>query len=186
MWKGELILERAILRAAPSAGESGIRMFMAHPRLLSQGKTSWNAFTAACEFLPMGRCMGHEDVCITVYCLDGHLFTSCMKKFKARHQLYYEMLEAAGSDFADLLKATDWAVGINCVMHACSNAVNWGLAPFNTGDLNDDAHLIIAGLRNSSFWFTKTKLIFSCRGMLDSEMRTLLLIWQRSSGSPSQ
>ena len=80
-------MERGILRAAPSQGESGMRMIMQPPRLLSQGKNSWNAFTAACEFLPMVRCMGHDDVFITVYCLDGHLFTSCMKKFKARHQL---------------------------------------------------------------------------------------------------
>ena len=151
MWKGEFIMERAVLRAAPSAGEPGIRMVMAPPRLLSQGKTSWNAFTAACEFLPMGRCMGHENVCITVYCLDGHLFTSCMQKLKPRHQLYYEHLQAEGNPLADLLKAMDWVVGIKCVAHACSNAVKWGLGPFKIGDTNDDAHLLIAGLRNSSF-----------------------------------
>ena len=150
-WRGEFVLERGILRAAPSQGESGMRMIMQPPRLLSQGKNSWNAFTAACEFLPMVRCMGHDDVSISVYCLDGHLFSACLKKLKARHQLYYEMQEAAGSDFAELNKAMDWVVGIKCVAHACSNAVKWALTPCNTGECNDDAHKIIAGLRNSSF-----------------------------------
>ena len=150
-WKGEYLLERAVVRCRPGMGDSGLRMIMGPPRLLSKGKSAFNVFTAACDFLPLARTLGHEDICMAVYILDGHMYDSCLRKLRARHLFYYEGgFSDDDADVGRMLQDQDLVFGIKCVAHCLSNAVAWSLKPYNIGETCKDAHIVISSLRKCS------------------------------------
>ena len=102
----------------------------------------------------MAREWGHEDIYMSVYVFDGHLFESCLRKLKGRHSLYYEWKmfgeEAGTNALTSHLKAMDWVIDIKCMSHVCSNAVSWAIRPFSPGETRKEAHCVIAALRRSS------------------------------------
>ncbi len=77
---------------------------------------------------------------LTVYVLDGALFESSMRHFRAGHALFYDRVWGAEhGDEKNLLQLLGVVVGIKCGCHALSNAVKWGLMTFAEDNTSEEA-----------------------------------------------
>jgi len=149
--KLEFLLERGMLRARRPCGKVEFCMLPSAPRGLRAGRTAWNMFTAASEFWPSLRCSGHKGIAISVYNLDGALVDSTVEKCEALHELYYDESQGfvAKEDVKDL-KNSEWPVKNRCKIHAAHKSIEWGLKPINTEETQDNCHIGVKSLLNSS------------------------------------
>ena len=81
----EVLLEHAFVRSRRADGTESVEVVLDRPRGLSRGKGAWNVFTAATEFLELGRVLGARGVMIQFYCMDKMLFAPFMRYTRARH-----------------------------------------------------------------------------------------------------
>ena len=125
-------------------------MLFGPPRGLRHGKTSWNMLTAACEFSSTVRASGHVGIAVTVYIMDGLLYSASVRLFKARHALWYDVLQQRGDAFDPLERCRDLVVGIRCKAHGFHNAVSWGLGSHTNEEVINEAHISVASLLNCS------------------------------------
>ena len=93
------------------------------------GKTSWNVLSAASDFGGLVKASGHPGLAVSVYIMDGMLFSSSMRLFRARHALFFDSLVQAGEVADPLDRYRDLVFGIRCKGHGIHNSIPWGLGP---------------------------------------------------------
>jgi hypothetical protein len=153
-FRHEFLLQRGLVRQSLSTGEQRLFTLIEDPLGLSKGKGSWNVFTANLDFFPTLRHLGCTGVTINVYLLDGGLFSSLDRKFKARHLLYYKGGMVSGLD-ADRLQLSDWTVCILCPSHVMSNGLKWGLYTVSSNEIVKASHVATAACISASYGIHK-------------------------------
>ena len=150
-YRREFLLERGIYRVLLADGSTGMVMFFGIPRGLVKGRSAWNIFTSCCEFFPLLRKQGHTGIICSVYALDGVLFESMLRKAEARHALFYDRKTGPRIEGdRELMRDSDWVLGIRCKAHGCSNGVSWGLRRQREIVDEDVCHIVVKSLVNSS------------------------------------
>ena len=87
----EYLLQRSVLRTlSPSASGHQLMNLISPPRPLRLGRGSWNIFVAAGEFFGTLRSLGHRGISVTVYLQDGALDESSLRKFRGKHEVWYD------------------------------------------------------------------------------------------------
>ena len=147
--KHELLLERGILRFRTPDGGQGVHLLFGPPRGLRKGRSSWNILEAASQFWPLLRAEGHEGWIISAYVQDGHLAASCLKLFRSRHGLFYDLKGDSGLS-PDHHEDKDIVVGVRCRAHSVHNSLVWGMGNVCDDDVADDAFIALASLNNCS------------------------------------
>jgi hypothetical protein len=148
----EFLLERAFVRTLRPDGSEGVQVVLDRPRGLSQGRTSWNMFSAAVDFMPDLRSCGCTGVAIQFYCMDKLHHGAFSRAMQGRHALQYQE-GFARDEFeepTEVLESLGWTVSMSCKAHSCSNAVVWSLKHLSNDGLTKDAHVSIASLRNTA------------------------------------
>ena len=126
-------------------------MLFSPPRGLRLGRSSWNVLTAASEFWQGLRYEGHKGIILNVYVQDSVLFHSTLRLFRAKHDLLYDVdAQSPVPRWCAFDRLREFVVGIRCKAHGLHNSIAWGLGPLHTIALVDDAHIVIASLRNGS------------------------------------
>ena len=105
----------------------------------------------AVDFLPTLVDLGARGIKIQLYILDGLPFASFMILMRGR----FAFRCSSDTAFADkqdrvLHWVHEWVLGANCKSHVCSNAVVWSLKRFSTKALQDNCHIAIKSLLNTS------------------------------------
>ena len=115
------------------------------------------------DFFPTLRHLGQTGVVINVYLLDGALFRSLARKFKAKHLVYYKFGPDLGID-ARRLKCSDWTVCILCPSHVMGNGLLLGLNIVSRNDIVKATHVANASLRSTYTAFFKQvpDVVFKC------------------------
>jgi len=149
-YRHEFLLERGLLRAMQPSGQTELAMLLQAPRSLTAGKGAWHMFAAGCQFQSTLRASQHEGIAMTVYLMDGCLFSSTWRKWRALHDLWYSDHGGADPDLAWLLQQSEWVFGIKCMLHGGHNSVHWGLLHWCAKEVSDAAHIATASLNNTS------------------------------------
>lgn len=148
----DVLLERAVVRAPVGPGGSSEGAFLlGPPRGLSRGRTAWNMFRAACDFMPNPRVAGHEGIVVNIILQDGMLFEPVTRYMRGIRAMFYSSMSGVpqGPEH-EVHHNSERTIGIKCKSHCCSNAVVWGLKRWSTGQISEGAHITIASLRNSA------------------------------------
>jgi len=146
----EFLLQRGLLNILTGDGRMVFAVKFSEPIGMARGRKAWNFFTAGCEFSSLSRHLGSTGIAISIYLFDGALHGPLRKHFTARHEMYYsEDYGVETGPFRVELAACDWAIGIKCISHGCSNAVNWGLKWHFATVTRENVHISIESLQNS-------------------------------------
>ena len=132
------------------SGQTELAMLLQAPRSLTAGKGAWHMFAAGCQFQSTLRASQHEGIAMTVYLMDGCLFSSTWRKWRALHDLWYSDHGGADAELAWLLQQSEWVFGIKCMLHGGHNSVHWGLLHWCAKEVSDAAHIATASLNNTS------------------------------------
>ena len=135
-------------------------MQFVEPRPMDQGQQSVHFFSAFNEMVPPLRFKTNAPVLLLVS-LDNALFSSLFRRINARKTFLYQNedvfktlrsasleLDEAGFNF-ELLKHTDFILGVPCKLHGWSLGTKWGCRPWDVGMVMDDLYITIESLRNS-------------------------------------
>ena len=106
------------------------------PRGLGNGKSNWEFFTAASEFISGPRMLGCRGVCSTFLCFDGLMFRPLLRHMQARSEIFYathgqRMFAEAMTE----MRCLDYTLGTRCVAHIGSNAIQHAASPFTTDEI---------------------------------------------------
>jgi hypothetical protein len=147
----ELLMQRGFFKTVSSLGTEEAVIYFGDPVPLTEGKTSWHLFGAACRFYPLLRSSGHQSICIFHFCGDRAVFASLQKMLLQRSEGFY--MPNLGPELGEaraLLHLTDWSVGTGCSLHDTSNSLKWSLksTACEASDLKD-IHIVVESLRNS-------------------------------------
>lgn len=148
----EFLLERAFVRTLRPDGTHHMKVLLDRPRGLGAGKTAWNMFSGAIEFVETLRVQGCRGVSIQFYCMDKLHHGAFTRYMRGRHALQYreEFSALEADEPLELLECLEWVVSVPCKAHGCSNAVVWSLKHLGDEALVKDAHISIASLRNGA------------------------------------
>jgi hypothetical protein len=146
----DFLMQRAFLRTSDDKGGAVIACVIADPVPMTAGKSATHQYTAAKDFFPLVKELGHKGVCITHYCFDRAGYAPVSKLLKQRHCLYHaRAVSMDPSGAAQLQQRLDWVVGTGCSNHDCQNALKWGLASLHQTEDLKDLYIVIQSLRNS-------------------------------------
>ena len=148
--KHEFLLERGILRCRGAAGSEDIVFQLGVPRALTKGKTHENFFAFACEFLKPARLRGHVGPLCSVLVLDGNPLNNAMGDLLEGRQsmMYSAILGDTDADYdVEELRDSEIYVRIRCKIHSTNKAVEWGLKPWCSPEIQDAAFITINSLR---------------------------------------
>jgi hypothetical protein len=148
--RNEFLLQRASVKVLRNTGQVEMAMLVGEPIGMGHGRSCWHIFSAACDFMPLPRIIGHTGICISAHVLDGGVFGPLHRTLSARSKLLYEQEDIDFGPLAQELAAKDWVVGFRCIDHSCSNGLRWGLAPFFINFEKDDVHIAVAACRNGA------------------------------------
>ena len=130
-FRHEFLLQIGVLRLGSRPGRpAGALTFVLDGAVsLRSGKRAWHCFQAGCDFMPLVRHMGHNNISCSFYVFDGLLSRPLIKRFRSRHRLYYSEHGPLSCPEPDrlLLALTDWVFGVKCASHTSSNGVKHGL-----------------------------------------------------------
>ena len=90
------------MKTRSARGDPIIACVLRDPIPLTRGKTALHEFSAACEFFPMLRALGHIGVVINHDRFGRAVYTALARVLTQRHLLYYD-LKSGGSASARLL-----------------------------------------------------------------------------------
>ena len=148
----EFVLQRVIVKCRVG-DEMQQAIKIARPRCLATKKCI-DLWSAACDFQPMLKLMGHAGVSISLYLQDGLFAKPFGNRMMARHDLFFEAgycpLEFEYDTDRAMAELRDWPVHWKCSAHSCSLALKWGLRPFVIGDLLESVHISNSGLLRAS------------------------------------
>ena len=93
----------------------------------------------------MSRAQGHLGLSLTVYVMDGGMYSGCASLFQARHAAYYdEEIDAYTGNDRELHKLRDFSWAVQCFAHGFHNAIPWGLATWDADKaISDNIHIAI-------------------------------------------
>ena len=149
----EFVLQRVIVKCM-TGDEVQCVIKVARPRCLASKKCA-DLWSAACDFQPMLKLIGHVGVSVSLYLQDGFIAKPFGRRMLARHDLFFEASHcpvrfscAADREMAEL---RDWVFTWRCVAHSCSLALKWGLASLIDGDsFFECVHVAVSGLLRGS------------------------------------
>ena len=148
----EFVLQRVIVKCRVG-DEMRLAIKIARPRCLATKKCI-DLWSAACDFQPMLKLMGHAGVSISLYLQDGLFAKPFGNRMMARHDLFFEAgycpLEFECDADRMLAELRDWTLFWKCSAHSASLALKWGLRQFVIGDLLESVHISIAALLRAS------------------------------------
>ena len=148
----EFVLQRVIVKCRVG-DEMRLAIKIARPRCLATKKCI-DLWSAACDFQPMLKLMGHAGVSISLYLQDGLFAKPFGNRMMARHDLFFEAsycpIEFEYDTDRAMAELRDWPVHWKCSAHSCSLALKWGLRPFVIGDLLESVHISNSGLLRAS------------------------------------
>lgn len=147
----EFCLERALIRQRRPCGTEDLVAIVGKPLGMCHGRRHGNFFTAAVRFVPSLLDLGARGVKIQLFTLDGLHYSSFMRLMRGRFALRC----SDGSLFDDEDQRLqhwflEWVLGNSCKSHACSNAVVWSLRRYSGKDVQENCHIAIKSLRNTS------------------------------------
>lgn len=95
----EFLLERAVLKSI--APDMSVRMAMeiSAPRGMSEGKTGWHIWAAACDYKELVRFSAPRSIILSVYLQDGLHVGAATRRMQARHEIAFSNLLGAEVDF---------------------------------------------------------------------------------------
>ena len=149
-FRHEFLIERGIVRTR-SAGlqdePDTVHMLFGAPRGLGLGTTSWNIYTACCDFMDL-LCAHHSGLSMTLYVQDGLLFEASLRLFKARHSLYHRLFPSEADPWHS---DKDIVLGMRCKSHSIHNSVQWGLPGFcSAKHVLEDCFVLLKSLLSCS------------------------------------
>ena len=137
-FKHEFLLERSLVRTYSRTAGHALGMEVGPPRGLEFGRASWHLFSAGTQFCPTLRAQGHQGISLSLYLFDGALFSSLYTKFCGLHNLWYDSDTGfADEDEAWMHKQSDLVFGIQCMVHAGNNSVDWAIRRLRVEDTSD-------------------------------------------------
>ena len=146
--RAEFLLEGVILKYKDLHGRTHACMRMFPPREMI-GKTGWHIFGSACD-IPLVRHSCLTIIILHFYLQDGLHSKGNLRKQQAYHSLLFENPTDAMSDETSSGEHLEWVFGMRCILHVGQSGVKAAISPLMTKDINSDAHIVIASLRNST------------------------------------
>lgn len=147
----EFLLQRGFVRTDDASGVPHLAALLAPPLPVDQGKAAYNLFTAACEFFPVVRKLGHTGICISQFAFDRAAFSAMQRKLHQRAALYYEVAAGGGPKTGEvaLAELLDWVVATPCANHDVQNSLKWGmLSVSGDPEILGRLHIAIESIRN--------------------------------------
>ena len=146
----EYLLERSFFKKLDKDGVAVPQVIITEPRVLSEGKTSWNLYTAAELSSPHLKSRGHTGISISHYCFDRLAYSALSRKLLQRHALFHHIQKSMSNDHTILDELTDLVISTPCANHDAQNAFKWALSVhLAPADAVNDLHICIEALRNS-------------------------------------
>ena len=81
----EYLLQKAFVLTQRGIGGTEVVALIAEPRPLSHGKDTWCMYTAARDFFPTLRKLGHRGIALSHYSFDRVVFPACGRKLLQMH-----------------------------------------------------------------------------------------------------
>ena len=146
----EYLLQKAFVLTQREIGGTEVVALFAEPRPLSHGKDTWCMYTAARDFFPTLRKLGHRGIALSHYSFDRAVFSACGRKLLQMHMERECVSSVRNPADGALLALTDWQVLTPCCNHDIQNAMTWSLSRHieSTEGLKD-LFIAIASLRNA-------------------------------------
>ena len=151
----ELLCQRAMYRTRDrtTGGWQTVAMIR-DPVPLVHGKGADPVFSAAVEFLPTLRQMGHQGIAIHHYAFDRALHAPLVRRFKQYHARLAPQWAAPTDPEAGLARffppaLLEWILDTGCCNHDVHNGLKWSLLQYLTDDaFMKDTFLVIESMRN--------------------------------------
>ena len=107
-------------------------------------------FTASTEFGTSLRKLGCTGIAIHFYVMDHMLLSAFAAAQRGKHELCYAHLRSTGGEEVNELRRTEWVLHMACKSHTCPLGVVWSLMPHSSTSIQEDAHIVIRSLVNTS------------------------------------
>ena len=151
----ELLCQRAMYRTRDrtTGGWQTVAMIR-DPVPLVHGKGAGPVFSAAVEFLPTLRQMGHRGIAIHHYAFDRALHAPLVRRFKQHHARLAPQWAAPTEPEAGPARLfppalLEWVLDTGCCNHDVHNGLKWSLLQYLTDDaFMKDTFLVIESMRN--------------------------------------
>ena len=147
----EFLMQKAFLTFRSHSGEKQVQCLFRDPVNLSSGKSAWHSFTAACQFFPMLRVLGHTGITLSHYVFDRALYSALSRRMQQRHSLYYQVTANQEDEGRTTLgELTDWVLSTGCATHDTHNSLKWALSSVvpDPGDTVKKLFIVVESLRN--------------------------------------
>ena len=145
----DFLIERVLVKTRLPAGEVRFSL-RTSPAKKMDDKSGWSIFSASLDS-PFHRTHVPRGIVQTVYLQDGLHAEQFLQRQRARHALYYQLMESEMEpDEVWWLSVQDWQWGFWCVLHIASLAVKWGMRmQLRDAAVLESVHLSVASLRNA-------------------------------------
>ena len=141
-------MQRAYLRSQTSLGEPLVACLFRDPVSMSSGKTAAVAYSAATDFFPLLREIGHKGICISAYTFDRALQAPTARLLHQHHQRVHATAGADKTPLPAIDCLTDWTLTTACASHDCQNGLKWAMARHVEGEDLKDLYVVLESLRN--------------------------------------
>ena len=95
--------------------------------------------------------LGARGLGIQMHVFDGLHSAPILRLMRGRYAIRNEQADRFEDELARVLHwVHEWVFGATCISHCSSNAVVWSLKRYSGKQLQDDVHISIKSLRNSS------------------------------------
>ena len=145
------LMQRGLMKVQYADGTQELGFLWSDIVSLSAGQKGWNMFSAAAQFFPVLRRLGHSGICLQHYCFDRGVYECMNRHLRERQEAFYhaDLNPSLDRDSAHLLHLTDWSLSSGCCVHDVHNAQKWALRAAGPKETIDDLHIIIESLRNT-------------------------------------
>lgn len=146
----ELLMERIFVKTVSARGVQQGAIVYCDAKPLTEGKTSWNHFSGACDRYPHPRRLGHRSILIIHTCFDRAVESSLGRLLAQRAEGYYvKEVCPDGGDWDSQERLLTWFISTGCSGHDIQGGLKWASKPhFSEADLKD-AYIAIESLRNT-------------------------------------
>jgi hypothetical protein len=127
-------VQKVYVRTTSAAGVPAVVALLSDPRPLTAGKSAWCLYTAATEFCPLLKDLGHASISVSHYGFDRAMYSALSRKLLQRHVLYHETRRAVdATGIAYMSELLDWPTATACCNHDVQNALKWSLQKYVDG-----------------------------------------------------
>ena len=141
----EFLIQRAFLQAA-----SGDRAIIFRDPVQLVSKSADSSFSAAMEFLPTLRELGHRGLAVHHYCWDRAVYSPLERRVKQLHMHVAKQLAVSDASIdGKFLYLTNWIFASGCCNHDAHNALKWAMANQEPSpDCLKSLFIVMESLRN--------------------------------------